>query len=415
MDKLVYGFDFGTTNSAIAIRRQGVAEVLPIGMDGSKTVRSVLYFPEDEKCFYVGEEAILKYVDNGMHGRFLQSVKSLLPDPSFRGTAIRGFGNQEVFELIAKIIRNLKQRADALLGADVQSVVLGRPAVFSEIPERDKVAEDRLVAAAHEAGFAEIRLQLEPIAAGLHYEEALDREQIVLVADFGGGTSDFTVMRLSPERRYRPDRKSDVLANGGVYIGGDRFDSQIMAHKLFKYFGEDTTFRSLNKTFPFPAHLLAKLRKWQLIPFLKDSHTRQIIRELLQNSSDVEAIRRLKTLIEENLGFALFRSIEKAKIGLSERNTEEISFHELDISIRENISRAEFDIIIGEEIREFDKCINRAIERAGIGLSDIEAVFVTGGTSLVPRVRDFLVAKFGSGRIRTGDTFTSVAAGLALS
>lgn len=414
MEELVYGLDFGTTNSAVAIRRQGKVEVLPIGTNGDKTVRSVLYFPDDEKRYYVGGEAELKYVENGMHGRFLQSVKSLLPDPNFRGTAIRGFGNQGAHELAAKIIGNLKKRADELLGCKVQSVVVGRPAEFSGVPEKEKVANDRLLEAVQEAGFTNIRLQLEPIAAALHYEDTLDREQIVLVADLGGGTTDFTIMRLSPERRDQSDRKTDILANGGVYIGGDRFDSQIMAHKLFKYFGEDTTFTSLNKTFPFPAHILAKLRKWQLIPFLKDSHTRQIIRELLQTSSDVESIKRLRSLIEDNLGFALFRAIEKAKVGLSERLQEDIFFDELDIYIREVITREEFDIIIGEEIREFDKCINRVIEHSGVALADIQAVFVTGGTSLVPRVRDFLSHKFGKEKIKTGDTFTSVVAGLAL-
>lgn len=414
MEELVYGLDFGTTNSAVAIRRQGKVEVLPIGVNGNRTVRSVLYFPDDERRYYVGEEAVAKYVDNGMHGRFLQSVKSLLPDPHFRGTAIRGFGNQGASELAAKIIGSLKRRADELLGCKVTSVVVGRPAEFSEVPEKEKVAQDRLLEAVKEAGFTSVRLQLEPIAAALHYEETLDKEQIVLVADLGGGTTDFTIMRLSPDRRNQPDRKSDILANGGVYIGGDRFDSQIMAHKLFKYFGEGTTFTQLNKTFPFPVHLLAKLRRWQLIPFLKDSHTRQIIRELLQTSSDVQAIRHLHTLIEENLGFALFRSIEKAKVGLSEKDAEEIYFDESDISIRETISREEFEIIIGEEIREFDKCINRVIEHAGVQTSGIQAVFVTGGTSLVPRVQNFLAAKFGRDKIRTGDTFTSVVAGLAL-
>jgi len=413
--KRVYGLDFGTTNSVVAIRTGDEVEVLPIGMGGSKTVRSVLYFPEDGKRYYVGEEAVVKYVEDGMQGRFLQSVKSLFSDPQFRGTIIRWFGYQEVQSLAGKIIRHVKERADQVVGDDVTSVVIGRPAEFSENPEQDKIAQDRLVAAVREAGFTDIRLQLEPIAAALHYEETLDREQLVFVADLGGGTSDFTIMRLSPERRNCTDRKPDVLANGGVYIGGDRFDSQIMAHKLFGYFGEGSTFTTLNKTFPFPFHLLAKLRKWQLIPFLKDSHTRQIIRELLQTSSDVGAIRRLQALIEENLGFALFRSIEKAKVGLSETKVEEILFRASDISIREIITRTEFDVIIGEEIREFDKCINRVIGRAGVQQGEIQAVFVTGGTSLVPRVRDFLATKFGKDKIRTGNTFTSVAAGLALS
>ncbi len=258
-------------------------------------------------------------------------------------------------------------------------------------------------------------LQLEPIAAALHYENTLDREQVVLVADLGGGTSDFTIMRLSPDRKGRDNRGLDILANGGVYIGGDMFDSQIMAHKLFKYFGEGSTFTSLGKTLPFPAHLLAKIRKWQLIPFLKDSHTRQIIRELLKTSSDVESIQRLKSLIEDNLGFALFRAIEKAKIGLSDHDQEEIFFDELGILIYETLTREEFGIIIGEEIRQFDKCVNRVIERSGVGIADIQAVFVTGGTSLVPRVQSFLVGKFGQDKLRTGDTFTSVVAGLALS
>ncbi len=156
MEELVYGLDFGTTNSAVAIRRQDKVEVLPIGLNGAKTVRTVLYFPDDEKRYYVGEEAMLRYVENGMHGRFLQSVKSLFPDPNFRGTSIRGFGNQQVYELASKIIRDLKTRADDLVGCKVTSVVVGRPAVFSEDLEREKLAEERLLAAVKDAGFSNI-------------------------------------------------------------------------------------------------------------------------------------------------------------------------------------------------------------------------------------------------------------------
>ncbi|MFA6918847.1 MAG: Hsp70 family protein, partial [Patescibacteria group bacterium] len=280
MDTKIYGLDFGTTNSAISILDNGEAKVLPIGRHGQKTVRSVLFFPQDSSRAYVGEEAILKYVSSGMKGRLLQSIKSALTDEGFIGTMING-KKYTVEDLISIIIKELRQKADALVGEEINSVVLGRPAIFSDNLKKESLAQERLKCAAQMAGFEKVYFQLEPIAAAFDYEMTLDKEETVLVADLGGGTSDFTVIKLSPQTSKNKDRREDILSVGGVYIGGDNFDSQIMSHKLLMYFGSLSNYKSGAKWLHIPNRLTATLCDWRRISFLKsDKDEMKLISEI---------------------------------------------------------------------------------------------------------------------------------------
>lgn len=415
---LVYGIDFGTSNSAIAVSDKGGRnEVLKIGRKGSgKTIRSVLFFPSWQSGqVLVGDSAISEYVDSGGRGRFLQSIKSVLPDKSFTETEIQGFGFLSLENLIAMIIGHMKKTADDLLGVKVDRLVLGRPARFSKDPEIDSLAEKRLLSAARKAGFREIYFQLEPIAAALHYESSLGNEKMVLVADIGGGTSDFTVMRLSPDKAKNPDRRNDILSSCGVYIGGDSFGSDIMWNKLTKYFGQGTNLNFLGSSTPFPTHILSRICQWESIVFMKNRKMRSDLKSYIRASDNPEAIERLQALINDDLGYFLFSEIERAKIALSDAEQANIDFERSIISITERINRIEFEKFISGKIKEIIETIEETMRLAGVHSGQIDAVFMTGGSSLIPAIRKIFSDKFGEKKIVSSDFFTSVASGLALS
>lgn len=415
-DNLVYGIDFGTSNSAVAIiHEDGKSEVLKI--DGKQTVPSLIFFPDNEiGKYYIGYEAIAKYLESGMRGRFIQSIKSVLPSDLFTGTNINGFGVLTAEDLVSMILKSLKEKADTVSGTDTKNVVIGRPAKFSEKPKLDELAEERLLIAAKKAGFTNISFQLEPIAAALHYEASLTKEELVLVADIGGGTSDFTIMKLSPDKRNNTNRQEDILASGGVYIGGDSFNSDIMRWKLLEYFGFGSEIKTIGgKMLPFPSGLLSQICRWQDVSFIKNRETEILLNSILYESTNKEAVTRLQTLIGEDLSYLLFQEIEKAKIGLSTRDKMPIIFNKSKINIDETITRPEFEELIDNRLKRISDSVEEVVKEAGVSNQEIDAVFITGGSSLIPAVREIFAKKFGEEKIVSSDSFTSVASGLALS
>lgn len=417
MKEIVYGVDFGTTNSAIAYVENGNVDVIQHGKQGRKTMPSVLFFPEDRRGGLIGEEALRHYAEGFMDGRLLLSLKSTLPEKWLTGTRVQRAW-YDIEDLIALILANLKQKADAQTGLDVKKVVMGRPAHFSDTAEKDAFAQERLLKAARKAGFDEIAFQIEPIAAALFYESSLRQDEFVLVADFGGGTSDFTLMRLSPKKVNTPARHDDILGTAGVSVAGDKLDSAMMWHKLTPYFGADVKWQSWdnrNQWLDMPIHIMRALCDWRQIAFLKESKQRKRIDDIRHKADDPEAVERLETLIDENLGYALFRSLEQAKAELSEQERTTIRFQQSDLRLHEDIARAEFESMITEEVGQIEGCLDQFLDDMQIRPAEIQSVFLTGGTAYVPRIRQFLARKFGSHKLRQGDAFISVASGLALS
>ncbi len=415
MAEIIYGVDFGTSNSAISIMKDGKERVVRGNMRGDKTESSILFFPKWEMgVHYVGDEAIKQYLNSKMNGRLIQSIKSVLPDTLFESTYIHG-KKFMAEDLVALIIKHIKKKADNLVQADIRKAVFGRPAVFSTDPGEDKIAEQRLRSAARKAGFEEIYFQYEPIAAAFSYELRIKKPEIVLVADLGGGTSDFTIMRLDPKRVLSKDRSADILATGGIHIGGNDFDAKIMWHKLVKYFGYGSQYMHYKKWHDLPMHVYRELCKWEKIPFLKGRKTMNMLGDFLFTTNNKEAISRLITLIEKDLGFLLFKAIEDSKKKLSSSDISLIEFEQLNISIRETMALVEFNGMIEEHINHFNEYLTSFISNAGMNERDIDTVFITGGSSLVPAIQETFRRRFGVKKIRGGETFTSVASGLALS
>lgn len=406
------GLDFGTSNSTVALP-SGQALAIDPKAPSPRLFRSVLFFPEEAKSVLAGYAAIEEYLERS-EGRFIQSVKGWLPSTSFTATQIRNKAFK-LEDLIALLLRRIREAAESAAGTPLEEVTLGRPAVFSPDPAADANAEARLRRAAELAGFRDIRFLIEPIAAALAYEATLTRDELVLVADFGAGTSDLTLMRLGPGRGGARDRRADVVASGGIDIGGDRFDAAIMRHKLLRHFGAGSTYEQQGKHMPIPNHILGKLLSWHEMSFIRERSTQQLIDRMLYASDNVPAIEALYDLVEENLGYRLFRAIEAAKIRLSAGDATTVDFEEARIAIHEPITRAEFEQFSAPLLEGLATTTKEVLDRAQVAPDAIDSVFLTGGSSQIPAVRRLFGAQFGDGKLRTADAFTSVAEGLGRS
>ncbi len=443
-----YGLDFGTTNSSIAIAQEGSIRVLPVDPAASNpaVVSSVLYVDQAGTAS-IGAQAIRQFVrenrgreivrrlvgsgktietvfgtenvqfdvDVNMPGRLFQAIKHALPNEVFEGTDVFGrFWTVE--ELAAEVLRQMKSRADAILGRDIRSVVMGRPVHFSPDPKEDALAHKRLKEAARMAGFTQVRFLYEPVGAALAYEHGLEHEEIAFVFDFGGGTLDFTVIRLGPGHIPQPDRIGDVLSVGGLVIGGNTFDEEIMEKQLMKYFGARYAGATMTGVeIHLPYWIQAHLRSWYTIPLLNERETLRFLKELrvaaTRGSREIEA---LITLATKNYAWDLFEEIEKAKLALSDDTQATISFHMDNIDIEEALTRARFEAIIAVHLDSISARVDDTLRAAGLRPQDVDVVLPTGGSSLIPAVQRLLDDKFGSQKVRHQDVYTSVVKGLAL-
>ncbi|MHB8058550.1 MAG: Hsp70 family protein [Desulfuromonadaceae bacterium] len=417
--QIVFGIDFGTTNSALSVYRNGTVEVLAVDGNGGagELMRSVLYFSEENEI-YAGHEAIRQYVSDGAVGRFMQSIKTFLPNTSFDSTEI--FGTRYMIDdLVAIILRKLKARGEAHVGCPVDSVVLGRPVVFSTDAAKDAVAEKRLEKAARKAGFKNIWFQYEPVAAALAFESRLQagQERTVFIGDFGGGTSDFSVIRVKGGAFARSDRRSDVLSLGGVYVAGDKFDSQIMWDKVAHHFGRYARYRTMGKEewVSIPKSIIYTLCQWHRIPLLRARKTRELIRVIKGTTDDRRALEHLENIISDNYGFFLFQAIEKAKCELSGQEQALVSFTERDLCISEALGKGEFETLNAENFSQIATCIDEVIARSGLLPGQIDTVFLTGGTSRIPHIQTLFAERFGLDKLENRDAFTSVVHGLGSS
>ncbi|ABK99753.1 Hsp70 family protein [Pelobacter propionicus] len=417
--QIVFGIDFGTTNSALSVYRNGAVEM--VALDGAGTaaalMRSVLYFNEENEIF-AGQEAIRQYVDDGAGGRFMQSIKTFLPNSSFDGTEV--FGRRYAIEdLVAIILKRIKAQGENHVGRSVDSVVLGRPVLFSSDPAKDSLAQRRLEKAARKAGFSRIWFQYEPVAAALTFEETLrsGEERVVFIGDFGGGTSDFSVIRVRGGDSGRSDRRGDVLSLGGVYIAGDSFDSQIMWDRVARHFGRYARYKTLGKDewVSVPRSITHTLCQWHRIPLLRARATREHIRVIKGSTDDRRAIENLENIISDNYGFFLFQAIEKAKCELSGQERAMIRFSERDLCINEEIDRDGFEAINGENFQRIADCVDEVVSGSGLAPEQMDTVFLTGGTSRIPRIQSLFAQRFGKEKLEQRNAFTSVAHGLGSS
>lgn len=396
--------DFGTSNSVLLVR-DSLGQVRPF------REKSIILFPDENSPRYeVGNRALAVYEERGRRGRLLQSLKSILPYTSFQGSIIGGSW-RTLESLLTLILAHLRESASRQIGREIRKVVLGRPARFSAATQEERLAEERLRLSAAGAGFDEVRLVLEPIAAAATYQKTIARREMVLVADLGAGTSDFSVAQLSPPSSGSWE-KSQILASSGVKLGGDNVDGLVMWHKLTHYFGRGTKYESGGNWLDVPARIFRDLCQWDRLSFLRDSDTRQHLDLFIRRSKNPEGLRRLAFLIDRDLGYGVFRSIEKAKIGLSEAGAAAILFEEDGLNIDQMLTVGELREWLMDFRVKILSCVKDALKEASVKAGEVEAVFITGGTSLLPPVVDIFAKEFGAEKLRSGDPFDSVALGL---
>lgn len=411
----IYAIDFGTSNSLLAAANASEkSPPVPLDPDASDPtlLRSLLFFG-DAGRFSCGAAAVRDFVDSGLSGRFIRSIKKYLPDRGFTGTQI-GFRTLSIENLIAVMLRTMRERADAYFGVRVERVVLGRPAKFSTAPEDDAHAQERLKKAAILAGFSEVSFCPEPVAAAHDFQLDTDRPTNVLVADFGGGTSDYTVVRM---QRGGFSQK-DVLALGGISIAGDVLDGCIMRRKVARHFGAEVTYKVPmgNNVLPMPRPIIEKLcspadmtvlRHRDILAFLEDVKAWSLGKE------DRRRMDQLLTLVEDSLAFQIFDAIERAKCELSDRTSTEVTFEYPSISIREPITRPDFDAAAERPIHAILEAMDKTLEAAALSPSEIDVVCCTGGTAKVPCIARGIEQRFGPGKVRGLRSFHSVVQGLA--
>ncbi|RIX47408.1 MAG: Hsp70 family protein [Rhodocyclales bacterium GT-UBC] len=404
------GIDFGTSNSTVGWLNPGQPTLLALE-DGKLTLPSVVFFNAEEDSISFGRAGLGEYLD-GYEGRLMRSLKSLLGSSLIDGrTEVNG--RAVVFrELLTEFIGTLKSRAEGQAGRPFEQAVFGRPVFFvDDNAAADQVAEDTLGEIARSVGFRDISFQFEPIAAAYHYETTLQREEIVLIADIGGGTSDFSIVRLSPERARAADRRADVLANGGVHIGGTDFDRQLSLASVMPLLGYRSTLKNGREM---PASLYFNLATWHTINF---AYTRQVWAEqqrLYIDALEPERLQRLLALIENKAGHWLAHQVEQAKIALSDQAEATLPLDAFSPGEMHTLSRLEFELASTQLVDKVEATVASLLPQAGIAAERIDSIFFTGGSSGIPALRQRIAAQLPKARAVEGDLFGSIGAGLAV-
>ncbi len=406
MDMFV-GIDFGTTNSAIGIAdERGDVRLLPLptGDETRSTWRTVLYFEPGGKLT-AGAPAIARYLETEGEGRLVQSIKSHLASGSFKSTQI--FGRRWTLEdMIAAFLRQIRGVSSIDLGA---RCVIGRPVRYwgAEDADDDERALGRMREALAKAGFTDVVFEYEPVGAAARYAARLDHDELIVVADFGGGTTDFTVIRVGPTDR------GTVLATGGIGVSGDAFDARIIDVVVAPAMGRGTRYRvdAFGGEAPVPAWLYGHLRRWHYLSFLKEESTMRLLERVASGSLEPKKIAKLVRIVEDELGLTLHRAVEGAKVRLSSEDSDHVKVDSLDLDLP--VTRVGFDTWIQDDLAAIGTVLDDVLARAGVAGADVDRVFATGGSSLVPAVRGALAARFGADKLVGGEELTSVAWGLA--
>ncbi|HSU19519.1 MAG TPA: Hsp70 family protein [Acidobacteriaceae bacterium] len=401
------GIDFGTTNSVVALLHD----------DGSVTTRrhASLDVFRSLLCFWTeprpgrsvlhhaaGPEAITAYLEDPLDSRLIMSMKTFLAQKSFTETRI--FGHRFTLErLIGWFLRTLL--ADLSVPP---RVIVGRPVRFAGEFADDALGAERLRGAYAEAGWHDVRLALEPEAAGMRFARTLDQPATALIGDFGGGTSDFSVMRFDPCGGAVP------LGHAGVAIAGDVFDFRIIDRAIAPLLGKGDTYKIMGKTLPVPPEYYSGFARWHLLSLMRTPRTLRAIAEVARTSQHPERLRNLIALIEDGLGYALYQAVSTVKAELSRADSTVLNFRHKSFAMERSITRVEFESCIEPDLARLAATVDQVLKEASTPPEAIDRVFLTGGTAFVPAVRRLFEQRFGLEKLAGGGEFVSVAEGLAL-
>ena len=404
------GLDFGTSNSTVAIVTGGTTRLVPLENDRTSVPSAIFYPAEGEPPLY-GRAAVVAYTDR-KPGRLLRSLKSILGSDLIAERTAVGSTSRSFESILVGYVRYLKDRAESFAGSKITAVVMGRPVHFVDGNDAvDARAERKLGDIARAAGFEQVAFQYEPIAAALAFEDTLEADERVLVADLGGGTADFSVVEVGPQRRRQMDRAGDILANGGVRVGGTNFDMRLSLAAVMPHLG------SRSKTLTdgeLPRWPFVDLSTWHMIHRLDAAKSMTLLREILDDCAEPGLFRRLVEIVERRNGHRLAGLVEAAKIDLTTSDNCQIELDQLAAGVRVAASRALFERAICEELEKLAATAKSTIAASSRPASSISAMFLTGGTSTVPAVRLLLQSLLPTAKLVEGDLFNSVGFGLAL-
>ncbi|PZN96138.1 MAG: hsp70 family protein [Alphaproteobacteria bacterium] len=409
------GLDFGTTNTVAALAQGGVSGLVmldaPAGADAA--FRSALCFWEDEAvrggiAAEAGPWAIAEYLAFPEGSRFIQSFKSVAANAGFEHATI--FERRYRFEELGRLfLDRLATRAGGALDHPAR-IIVGRPVVYAGHAPNEALARQRYDAMFGALG-AEVHYVYEPFGAAYSYASRISAPATILVADFGGGTSDFSVVRIAAPgaaRRCLP------LGHAGVGIAGDHFDARIVEALVMPLLGKGGQYRSFDKMLEIPGGYFADFADWSRLPLMHNRRTMAELHKLQRSALDPAAIGRMIAVIEQELGFRLHEAVGQVKRDLSTAASATFRFSGAGLDIAADVTRADFEAWIAPDIVQIEAAVDRALVGAGVGGDAIDRVFLTGGSSLIPRIARIFTDRFGVDRIATGGELTSIAHGLAL-
>lgn len=405
------GIDFGTSNSTVGVIRNGQARL--VALEGEQpTLPSAVFFNFEDGHTYFGRRAIADYTD-AIEGRLMRSLKSVLGS-SLAHEKTRIKARQIGFiDIVGMFVGHLKTRLEEDAGAPVESVVLGRPVQFvDDDAEADAKAQGELEKAARAQGFKHIAFQFEPIAAALDYEQGVAREELALIVDMGGGTSDFSIVRVSPQRARSGDRKDDILANRGVHIGGTDFDRLLSIAHVMPKLGYLSPTKDGKRNLP--ASYFIDLATWQRINLVYTAKAMTDLRQIRFEAKRADLVERFIHIVEHRYGHALAGLVERAKIALTDQASADVTVALPDVHFAAEITRTGLEETIAADIERVSATVRQTIADAVVKASDITAVFLTGGSTAIPLARREILSLVPQAAVIEGDMFGSVGLGLAL-
>jgi hypothetical chaperone protein len=418
MTGLSIGIDFGTTNTVVALAgADGAAQLVDFPAPEGElfAFRSAISFhapserPSD-RTVEAGPWAIDAYVEDPHETRFIQSFKSFAASESFTETQI--LGRRYVFEdLLSAFLLKLRDHAGATLAELPKRVIVGRPVTFAGAAPKEDLALSRYEAAFARLGFSEILYAYEPVGAAFFFARQLKEDATVLVGDFGGGTSDFSIIRFT---RDGGEMRSTPLGRSGVGVAGDAFDYRIIDNLVSPALGKGSTYHSFGKTLPIPNRYYSAFARWDQLALMRTSRDMREIRKLVREADEPDKISRLVETLDENYGYQLYRAVSRLKETLSRDETAEFRFVAGTIDLRRPVARREFEGWIAPELGLIERAVDAALADAGLTPEGVDRIFLTGGSSLVPAVREIFTRRFDPGRIESGSELESIASGLAL-
>src|SRR5476651_1949565 len=404
------GLDFGTSNSAIGVVRDNMAVLAPIEASNTLMPSAGFFDYETKGRVLFGNEAIAAYVGR-TEGRLMRALKSILGSPLIDEETSLGGRKVPLTHVVEILLRHLKGKAEAFAGQEIASVVHGRPVRFVDDDDKaDARAQAVLETIARQAGFRDVAFVYEPIAAAHHYEQTIQSEELALIADIGGGTSDFSIIRVGPRHRERADRSRDVLATAGVRVGGTDFDTALNLAAVMPLLGLGT--RLIEKNLPVPNALYHELAAWPTINFAYTYKNERELADLVSLACEPEKVKRLLNVVRQRLGHRLAFAVEDAKIALSAEEHAAVPLAFLEAGLAITATRVDFDRAIEARMDRLYKAASGCIAAAGLGPAAIDTIFLTGGSSRVPAVRAAIGRAAPSARLAGDSDLLSVALGL---